>query len=554
MIKRPELNAPRLDVLRYERESVLPGYLFLAPWATEAVDVGPYIYDLDGNLVWAGTHALRGELVQNMHPCIYKSKSHVCMWEGRTKSSWGSGRGIIMNQHYEIVKMVELPESIGNLDMHEFNLVGGGKSVLFTSYTVEAADLSHLNLTQGIGFLLNSNFREMDMESEQILFTWSAAEHISFDGARTRSTRVNLERHSPFDLFHLNSVDKFTNGDFLISSRLLDCLYRISGKDGSIVWQMGGFGSDFRLDFPMARQHHARILTEFPNKTTSISIFNNGLENTPKNQSSGMIICVDEGRMTARLVVDFKSERGDMYTRTQGSVQVLPRSGHTLVSWGIYGDVTEHASDGRVLYNASIGHGLAQNYRAYKGSWKGLPLDNPSAWSYSRTNKSTTVVYASWNGATEVMRWRIHGRREFDQTYNFIAETPRSGFETNLTTPHFLQSVFVEAVSSEGASLANSSKIMTFVPSDALARYCDETRCPLSAVNSSAEDAAARSSAERQQRYTNRAHNLSHRKHLRRGKDILIYISAFYGVISICKVLRQRRSRRLHVNRQYGED
>lgn len=46
---------------------------------------------------------------------------------------------------------------------------------------------------------------------------------------------------------HFNAIDKFADGDFLVSSREIDTIFKISHIDGSIVWRLGGPKSDFRL-------------------------------------------------------------------------------------------------------------------------------------------------------------------------------------------------------------------------------------------------------------------------------------------------------------------
>jgi hypothetical protein len=57
-IKLPEVRAVRFDVAYYDRESVSPGYWFVAPYGVidpeaptkqwKPCQIGPYIYDADG--------------------------------------------------------------------------------------------------------------------------------------------------------------------------------------------------------------------------------------------------------------------------------------------------------------------------------------------------------------------------------------------------------------------------------------------------------------------------------------------------------------------------
>jgi hypothetical protein len=57
---RPDIVAPRWEIWMYDKKAVSPGYWFIAPY--ESLDqitrgspwVGPFIYDMSGQVVWAG--------------------------------------------------------------------------------------------------------------------------------------------------------------------------------------------------------------------------------------------------------------------------------------------------------------------------------------------------------------------------------------------------------------------------------------------------------------------------------------------------------------------
>lgn len=56
---------------------------------------------------------------------------------------------------------------------------------------------------------------------------------------------------------HINSVDKSPEGDYMISARYTNAIYKISGKDGRLIWTLGGPNSSFTLEenFNFSRQH-----------------------------------------------------------------------------------------------------------------------------------------------------------------------------------------------------------------------------------------------------------------------------------------------------------
>ena len=66
-----------------------------------------------------------------------------------------------------------------------------------------------------------------------------------------------------------------------------------------------------------------------------------------------------------------------------------------------------------------------ETYRAYRHRWDAGGEGEPAA--LARRHGGRTTVYASWNGATGVARWRVNaaGVRP--------VSVPRTGFETILT-------------------------------------------------------------------------------------------------------------------------
>ena len=44
----------------------------------------------------------------------------------------------------------------------------------------------------------------------------------------------------PYDIVHINSVEEMADGDYLISLRHTDSVYRLDGATGAIEWKLGG--------------------------------------------------------------------------------------------------------------------------------------------------------------------------------------------------------------------------------------------------------------------------------------------------------------------------
>lgn len=64
----------------------------------------------------------------------------------------------------------------------------------------------------------------------------------------------------PFDWVQVNCVGKDLTGDSLGSSRVIHYIYKISGKDVSIIWRLQAKQPDFQVDpaADLAPQHDVR--------------------------------------------------------------------------------------------------------------------------------------------------------------------------------------------------------------------------------------------------------------------------------------------------------
>ena len=88
----------------------------------------------------------------------------------------------------------------------------------------------------------------------------------------------------------------------------------------------------------------------------------------------------------------------------QGSVQLLA-DGRVFVGWGDQPYFSEFAPDGTLLMDGQLPLNV-QSYRAFTYDWTGKPPEPPQVAVRANT-AGGFVVYASWNGATEVQRWMV---------------------------------------------------------------------------------------------------------------------------------------------------
>lgn len=111
---------------------------------------------------------------------------------------------------------------------------------------------------------------------------------------------------------HANSIDKFPDGDYLLNSRNCNSMFKISHKDGSIVWRFGGIKSDFNFRDRFQGQHDTRIVSQ--NDThTIISFLDNSYlpfaERTYlRGSSRGMLVALrtDTKPMSAQILEQYE--------------------------------------------------------------------------------------------------------------------------------------------------------------------------------------------------------------------------------------------------------
>lgn len=229
-------------------------------------------------------------------------------------------------------------------------------------------------------------------------------------------------RKAPFDYFHINSVELDDDGDFLVSARNTCALYKISRRTGDVVWRLGGTKSDFTLGSGVEFfwQHDARWLSK-----DTVSLFDNASSPPQAKRSRGLILTVDTEAMRADVAREYLHP-GNLLADNQGNTQVLP-DGRVIVGWGAQPYTSEYTADGELLREWRFPT-ADQTYRAYSFDWTGTPDDAPAVGVGANPARGF-MVYASWNGATDVRRWRILAGPSADNLAP-VATMPRSGFET----------------------------------------------------------------------------------------------------------------------------
>ncbi|KAJ5162556.1 uncharacterized protein N7500_004386 [Penicillium coprophilum] len=408
---RPDLAPPRLNITIPATNPNGSEYVFIAPYSMGGTieRPGPYIYRKDGDLVWAGTGYYAG-FVADFHPTIYHGKTVLQAFQGNMDSSHGEGF-------------------------------------------------------------------ENDIATGELIFEWNALEHVdpSESLVTLDSTKANsgLSAAEAWDFFHINSLDKNAEGDYLVSSRHTSTIFKINGTDGSIIWRLGGKYPSFSQigNWTFGFQHDARWQPQLNQPGTEvISFFDNSGDGTITFNELSRALVVQINRTDSTATVLRKATAPyDLQAQSQGNTQLLSDD-RIFVNWGSEGAFTEFDADNRIIYHAFIQTGSV-SYRGFLANWTATPKEIPALVAL-KTASDLVELYVSWNGDTETLAWRFYYVNEQKKTR--IGEVDRDSFETAFTwEPKFELSsdaTFVaEAIGVNGESLARTGLTATTVDIKVLA-------------------------------------------------------------------------------------
>jgi hypothetical protein len=282
-------------------------------------------------------------------------------------------------------------------------------------------------------------------------------------------------------------VDKNADGDYLISLRHTNTILLISGKDGHVIWRLGGTKSDFELvdGLTFSRQHNPRFVSHSAERTI-ITFLDNASGETmmewaePTHDfSRGLVVemtyhdaeSAPDGAKapgspwTARALREFGRPDGQL-AKKRGNMQVLP-NGNIFMGWTDGGYLSEHeASSGRALMEARFADPADRlaTYRSYKfADFVGRPTQPPDvkALGYGDGAGGVTAVYASWNGATEHRAWNFYADGEL------LGRANRTGFETVFVVAGERGAtgrIRADALDAEGNVLGSSNEVDTEYP------------------------------------------------------------------------------------------
>jgi hypothetical protein len=447
-VTRPDLTPPKVTLRHIAPDHDLQ-YLFLGIANSGPGQGGAMIMDTNGDMVWfspdTGPHASKMDFQRQ----IYRGKPVLTWFQGRVVAGgYGEGVAIMADDSYRVTHTIHAHNGL-QVDEHEFNISPQG-TALVSAFHKQRYDLSKLGGPRR-GWLLSGQAQEIDIETGELLFSWESLDHVGFDETYLPVQGGHGTKSKPYDYFHINTIQDAGDGDLLIGARNTWSVYKVSRKTGEIIWRLNGKKTDFTMapGSEFFWQHDTRL-----HGSNVLTAFDDGYDGVlPKNekQSRALILNIDYDRMLVTLRKDFTHPGELVLAKAMGNAQMLPGGG-MFVGWGTNPYFSEFDAHGRLVLDGMLIKG-DPTYRSFIGEWAGYPTEMPAA--AARHRSAGAVVYASWNGATEVATWNVLAGQTKTSLAK-VATAPRKGFETAIAVPSRGPYFAVEPRDARGRELARS--------------------------------------------------------------------------------------------------
>jgi hypothetical protein len=407
---------------------------------------GPLIYTAQGRLVWFA-HLPAGEVAEDLNVQSYGGQPALTWWHGRVlELGFGQGEDVIMDSGYRTVAHVRGGNGL-KADLHDFQLAPGGVAYI-TAFNPIRCDLGPIHGPRD-GTIVDTAIEQVDVRTGLVRWEWHSLDHV----AAAESEVETPKGSTPWDYFHINSIDRQADGDLLISARSTWAAYELRAGSGKILWRLGGNRSSFKMG-PGTRtawQHDARMPSD-----GVVTLFDDGSNPPIHSQSRGIRVALDVKTHEARLLASYEHHDPPLLAASQGNMQTLA-DGASLIGYGGVPAISEFAAGGSLLLDAHLPYDMSF-YRAYRHPWSATPATPPAVLASANNTGEETIVHASWNGATGVSSWRILAGADSGALTQRATIDARD-FESSTTLPKRYARVSAQALDSSGHVLASSPTV-----------------------------------------------------------------------------------------------
>ncbi len=355
---------------------------------------------------------------------------------------FGEGEDLVLNSRYQTVARIRGGNGL-RADLHEFQIAPDGIAYI-TAYNPIRCNLSTV-YGERDGAIIDTAIQEIDMRTGLVRWEWHSLDHIGVGESET-----SPPRGTPWDWFHLNSIDPQPDGNLFISARSTWAAYQLEAMSGKVLWRLGGTNSSFKMGpgTDTAWQHDGRILPD-----GEVTLFDDG-SNPPVHASSRALrIVLNFKTREARLRFDYTHPDPPLLAASQGNMQTLA-DGSTVVDYGGVPEISEYSEGGALRFDAHLPYEMS-SYRGFRFPWSGSPATPPALLASLNNTAEETIVHMSWNGSSEVASWRVLAGRGRDSLAP-QSTVATSGFESSTILPKAYAYVAVQALGQAGQLLGTS--------------------------------------------------------------------------------------------------
>jgi hypothetical protein len=464
-----DIKPPRITTLQGAGSGSAFGDILATPYAGPG-EHGAMIFESSGRLIWFHRPPEPNWGIADLRVQSYEGHQDLVFWQGEINTlGFGVGEDVILNSAYEQVAAIHGGNGLA-ADLHEAQLIEGehGEAALITAYepvrvSVPATGPKAHAVSGGGAILrpagrrtvtvIDSAVQEIDVRTGLVMWEWHGLGRVPISETHVRLPEKGSGGAGPLDYLHVDSLQQLAGGKLLVSARNAWAVYAVSEHTGRVIWRLGGRHSSFAvaggptLSWPEGATMPA---------AEQVALIDGGSGSGPGSApaaGTGEALDLSFPTKAASLASSGQlrvPRTGSARGAGQGSMQALP-NGAWMVGLGSLPDFAEFGPTGEVLYAARFPAGEV-GYRVYRASWSGQPAAAPNV--VATTSGTTTNVYMSWNGATDVAAWSVLAGPA-PAALAPVGQAADAGFETAVTMPA-ASYVRVQALGPAGEVLSES--------------------------------------------------------------------------------------------------
>ena len=277
----------------------------------------------------------------------------------------------ILDENYDVIEQVYFKGENGEdvlIDPHGFVYIDDGHYIVTAYEDVVVKDIpAEYNAKDNSAYLAILLMQEI--KDGEILWEFSSLDHPEFIDT---TTVVKWDQSTDYchDYVHFNSMCIDNDGNLLVSCRNINSILKVSRKDGSLIWTLGGKNDEFGLtaDQIFSKQHSI-ILTEDGN----YMIFNNGNDEVASGatgSSSVIRLKLDEEN---KKVVEYREVEANFYSSYMGAIREIDAE-NRIYLWTVGGaastcdwTVVEYSEETGATFKFHFDGGYRKMYAANKG-------------------------------------------------------------------------------------------------------------------------------------------------------------------------------------------